>query len=77
MFKLQISLCSILQIHTGLAIKKRAKGDPTGQPRKAAFINMREALPFEEAPEARAGPRSPMFLSGEEAGAVLNIPTDT
>ena len=31
---------------------------------------MREALPIEEAPEARAGPRSPdVFYRGEEAGA--------
>ena len=51
--------------------KKSAKGDPTGQPRRAAYIMMREAPPCEEAPVARAGPRSPdAFYRGEEAGAV-------
>ena len=35
---------------------------------------MREAPPFEEAPVARAGPRSPdAFYRGEEAGAAIKL----
>jgi len=46
-------------------LKKRAKGDPTGQPRRAAFIMMRVAPPIEEAPEARRRtPQPRCFLSG-------------
>ena len=38
---------------------------------------MREAPPIEEAPVARAGPRSPdVFYRGEEAGAALKSDSD-
>ena len=39
---------------------------------------MREALPIEEAPVARAGPRSPdAFYRGEEAGAAIRTDMTT
>ena len=55
-------------IYTG-ASKKRAKGDPAAlQLTGESLVN----FVGEEAPVARAGPRSPdVFYRGEEAGAAL------
>ena len=50
--------------------QKSAKGDPAALHFTDESI---ENFVGEEAPEARAGPRSPdAFYRGEEAGAVLN-----
>ena len=49
-----------------MTIKKRAKGDPAALQLTGESL---ENFDGEEAPEARAGPRSPdVFYRGEEAG---------
>ena len=54
----------------------KAEGDPAGKAAASGVYMMRVAPPIEEAPVARAGPRSPdVFYRGEEAGAATN-PTD-
>jgi len=60
--------CAISEILLWLAAKKSAKGDPVPI-FLPCFYNNEVGT---EAPEARAGPRSPdVFYRGEEAGAVL------
>ena len=52
-----------------MSTKKSAEGDPAALHLTGESI---ENFVGEEAPEARAGPRSPdVFYRGEEAGAVL------
>ena len=63
---------SSCELHVVIVTKKRAKGDPATLHLTDVSL---ENLVGEEAPEARAGPRSSdAFYRGEEAGAVLKSP---
>ena len=58
----------------GMVTKKESGGRPHRLAAVSGVLKVREAPPFEEAPVARAGPRSPdAFYRGEEAGAAIKI----